>query len=469
MKPLPLKVRLSLLVSLMLLGCLLTVSIVAYAEMEEFLLRSIDRTLKAMAEGIWAGLDDPERLEDRQAEFRSITGNTAQRQTTLYRVWRDDSGQDLFTGDLPPDERSDILRALPQRKRPRVDEHVFFSLAGKKYPYRAMWVRHDRDAEGVNILVARSSQYAYHELGEFLQLLLILGGSLMLGALLLIPLIITWGMRPVEQTAARLRSITHKTLGRESLHKQAVPSELKPFVEAVGDMLSRLDRSLQQQKRFTTDASHELRTPLALIKSTLQAVRLRQRDTGEYLRAIDETLDDTERMERLINQLLSLARLDETDPLADPGSVPLAELLAELTERFDGREPGKGRLDCRVDGTVRVRGNPAELGQLFGNLLENALRYGPPDGTVRILADGQSEAGYVTVSIHDEGGQIPPKDLPHLFERFYRTDSSRNHATGGAGLGLAIAREIAHRHGGTIEINSEPASGTTVRVHLPLL
>ena len=115
-----------------------------------------------------------------------------------------------------------------------------------------------------------------------------------------------------------------------------------------------------------------------------------------------------------------------------------------------------------------MTGDEGQLRQLFDNLLDNALRYGPAGGTVRIALDDETDHR-ITVSVHDEGGRIPPEALSHLFERFYRVDSSRAQASGGSGLGLAIVREIVGRHDGEVEITSDPQTGTRVAVHLPML
>jgi len=345
---------------------------------------------------------------------------------------------------------------------------LFFNLIQRKYKYRAVWARRSFEQGIANVLVASSSHYAYHEMEEFLQLLLVLGGSLLLGSLLLLPLIVGWGMRPIDRVAAILRKITHKNVGRENLQIQDIPRELLPFVEALNGMLARLDKAIQQQKQFTADASHELRTPLAVIKSTIQTARMTDRQVTDYTKALDDMHQDVNRMERLIEQLLSLARIDEGSVLLDTTRVALDVLLANLVEIFDARVAQRGgKVICENCPTTWVKGNENELNQLFTNLIDNAVKYGPTKGMVRITLD-HSTGDFVSVCIHDQGGNIPSEAKIHLFDRFYRVDSSRSRDTGGSGLGLAIAQEIAQRHGGQIEITSEPGKGTSVFVRLPL-
>jgi len=220
-------------------------------------------------------------------------------------------------------------------------------------------------------------------------------------------------------------------------------------------MLVRLNKAMRQQEQLAADVAHELRTPLAIMKSTLQTLRMQPRMAAEYEEGVDDALQDIERMEQLAGQLLMLARLDATDRVPDPAEV------------FDGRAEQQGaRVVCANGAAVCVQRDETELRQLFSNLLDNALRYGPPKGIVHItLQDGPGP--WATACVHDEGGAIPPENLPHLFDRFYRVDPSRSQVSGGTGLGLAIAREIVHRHHGKIGITSDTQTGTSVVVHLP--
>jgi len=325
-----------------------------------------------------------------------------------------------------------------------------------------------RESIAKNVVAAAAPQhYVEHEMHEFLNMLFTFGGLVTVAGGIAVTLIVIRALRPIERTAARLRGITHRNLGSENLEDLRAPSELRPFIGALADMLGRLNRVLEQQRQFTADASHELRTPLALAKSTLQAARTRDRDPAGYRQAIDETLGDLERMQRLMSQLLVLARLDEVDGLPDAANVSLDAVLQRLAADYAATAAQRGsRIAIDAVQPATVRGNEDQLGQLFGNLIENAIVHGPAGGTVRLTPSADT-GGPCIVCVHDEGGGIPAETIPRLFDRFYRADPSRSRATGGAGLGLAIAREIARRHGGDIEILSSPAAGTRVTVRLP--
>jgi two-component system OmpR family sensor kinase len=466
MKSWPLKWRLSLLICFVVLLIIVTISIVAYIELKESLLKNIDPTLRAMAEGILADLDEPESHEAHEAELRSITGYTDQPHSNRYRIWMDENEKELFAGNTLSDTQDKLFVNLPSGVQPEVGEYTFFNLDQAAYKYRAVWTRHPFEEGVANVLVASSSGYVYHEMREFLRLLLILGGSLVVGSFLLVPGIVGWAMRPIDDVAEVLQVVTPASIEQGILHNLKVPQELLPFVEALDGMLIRLDKAMKQQKQFIADASHELRTPLAVIKSTIQTTTMTDRDVADYTKALDDILQDVNRMERLIEHMLSLAQIDEGEDLSNTTRIALDTLLVNLAEIFDAKASQQGgKVICEDFLPTWVNGDANELDQLFANILDNAVKYGPPEGVISItLSCGPDN--YATVCIHDQGGKIPSEALPHLFDRFYRVDSSRSLATGGLGLGLAIAQKIADRHNGLIEITSDIHTGTSVFVRL---
>jgi heavy metal sensor kinase len=494
---LSLKWRVSLWVTTVLVAVIATISIVAYVEFEESHLREIDRTLLAMANGILASLDSRVGQEELVQEVRAVTAASGPKTASFsYRIWMEDSSADLLASDKPGSEQASWLHRLGQQNAPAQGQYVLMNIGRPGNEYRAVWMRHiigdptlqkDRkmgipDKGIVNIVVAGSSHFTFHELHEFLRMLLILGTSLIIGSVVAIMWTVRCGLLPVDTTAKKLQHIGgHRDLGseisllgthpnvREAISdEKRVPTELRPFVRALNDMLDRLDNFLHQQKQFTSDAAHELRTPLAGAKSTLQAAQMHQRHPDEYRRAIHDALEDLARMERLIEQLLILARMDEVNAHSAVSQVDLNILLHELVENYDKKaRQVSGRVTLTGSSAATVRGDMEELARLFNNVIDNAVRYGPTGGTVSVSIKCEPD-GYATVAIHDEGGNIPADAIPRLFDRFYRVDHSRSSSTGGAGLGLAIARQIARRHNGDISITSSPGSGTLVSIRLPL-
>jgi len=464
---LSLKWRVSLWVSTVLVAVIATISIVAYVEFEESHLKQIDRTLLVMANGILASLDGHQGQEELEQEARAVTETLGPNAASFsYRIWMEGSSADLLASDAPDSEHGRWLRGLSEQNAPAQEQYVLMNIGQRGDEYRAVWMRHMIDKEIVNVVVACSSHFTFHELHEFLQLLLILGASLIIGSVVAIMWTVRCGLRPIDTTAKQLQEMARPNVRKAVFDKKKVPEELRPFMEALNDMLDRLNSVLQRQKQFTSDAAHELRTPLAAAKSTLQATQMQHRDADEYRQAIDNALEDIARMEQLIEQLLVLAHMDEVNGQTVAAQVELDVLLGELVENYDekARQAG-GKVILAESSATTVRGDLDELARLFSNVLDNAVRYGPSGGTVRIALRCEPD-GYATVSIHDEGGIIPPDAIPHLFDRFYRVDHSRSSLTGGVGLGLAIARQIARRHNGDISITSSPDSGTVVSISL---
>ncbi len=412
MRPLSLKWRISLWISAVLIAVIAIISIVAYNEFEESHLRSIDQTLNAMANGIASILNTSSNKNKWKEEVSKVTGTSEENSSILYRIWLDDSSGDLIAGDETDSEHGRWLHELSEQNKPLIEKSNFFNIGLPHNEYRIVWMRHKVNGDIVNIIVAGSSHFTYHELYEFLRLLLVLGTSLIIGSIVATMWTVRCGLLPIDMTAKRLQDITRSNIGEVSFDYKKVPRELRPFVKALNDMLHRLDRVLQQQKQFTSDAAHELRTPLSLAKSTLQAAQIHERQPAEYRHAIDDSLEDIDRMEYLIEQLLVLARLDEADRNIVNGEVQLDVLLRELAETYGKKmERSGGKVIFEELPETTIQGDLDELIRLFSNVLDNATKYSPPDGTIRLSLEPEPD-GYIKVCVHDEGGNIPPDTLP---------------------------------------------------------
>lgn len=303
-----LKCRVCLWVSAVLVAVITTISIAAYVEFEESHLRQIDRTLLAMANGISAALDDPQGKDELEKEARAVTAAPRPNVPPFsYRIWIEGSSADWLVSDPPDSEHGHWLRQLPGQSSEPQEEPAFTNIGRPRDEYRAIWIRHRIDEGVVNIVVAGSSHFTFHELHEFLRLLLVLGASLIVGSIVAILWTVRCSLRPIDATARQLQNITHPSDREVLFDEKKVPKELRPFVRALTEMLQRLNSVMQRQRQFTSDAAHELRTPLTLAKSTLQATQMKQRDADEYRQAIGNAMEDISRMERLVGQLLVLA------------------------------------------------------------------------------------------------------------------------------------------------------------------
>ncbi len=220
-------------------------------------------------------------------------------------------------------------------------------------------------------------------------------------------------------------------------------------------------------RRFTADASHELRTPLTAIRTETEVALHRAPVTAEQRQLLGSILEECERLTKLTDQLLTLAREDAAGAPAAREAVDLAALVGGSVETMRALAEVRGqRLQASLSGSVWVRGDGARLRQVFYNALDNAIKYTPEGGAIVVRVEARAAEAVVTVT--DTGEGIPPEHLPRVFERFYRVDKARSREQGGTGLGLSIARSIVAAHGGRIEVASATGKGTTCTVTLPL-
>lgn len=224
-----------------------------------------------------------------------------------------------------------------------------------------------------------------------------------------------------------------------------------------------LEAAYEQQRRFTADASHELRTPLARIKGSTSLALADEWSSEEYRHALAVADDAADKMNRIIQDLLLLARSDGGQ-LLHPDLVDLSAILEHTIDAVPNPSDIPIRLELPAE-PLELVGDADHLSRVFGNLLENAIRHTPAAGDITITA--QAIKNNVVVTVEDTGEGIPAEHLPHVFERFYRVDAARSRTSGGTGLGLAISQSIVQAHNGTIEVKNNKPRGTRVIVTLP--
>ena len=225
-------------------------------------------------------------------------------------------------------------------------------------------------------------------------------------------------------------------------------------------------RAFQRQREFVADASHELRTPLTLIRTNVEAwLRRANGTTRVYARNI---VEEVEQLNRIVGDLTTLALADARQLRIDPKPMELNDVVRDLMTQTEPLAEERGvQLRPDLNGGVRVEADPARVRQLLLILIDNALTHTPTGGEVSVGVIRRN--GRARVTIADNGDGIPPADLPHIFERFYRADKARNRENGGSGLGLAIAKWIVDAHKGDIQVTSAEGEGTEVAVSLPAL
>jgi heavy metal sensor kinase len=243
--------------------------------------------------------------------------------------------------------------------------------------------------------------------------------------------------------------------------------ELDRLAQTLNAMLVRLDAAFQEMRQFTADASHELQTPLTILKGEVEVALRSPRSPEEYQRILKSALEEIDRIARLVEGLLLLARADAGVLRMDRRPLDLAQLIAEVYGQTCVLAEARS-LNFRLGPVepISVQGDYAHLRRLLLNLVDNAVKYTPADGHVTISL--QSSGGWASIRVEDTGMGIPPEDQERIFQRFYRSAEARSLGEGGAGLGLCIARSIAEAHGGRIEVKSTPGGGSTFTVLLPI-
>lgn len=272
-------------------------------------------------------------------------------------------------------------------------------------------------------------------------------------------------LRPVAAMAERARTITSESLG-ERLPNPNPHDELGQLASVFNDTLQRLENSFSELKRFTADASHELRTPLTALR-TVGEVALRQGDNPAALReTIGSMLEEAQRLNDLVESLLTLARVESGKVPIQPESVRLAEMVAEVRDCLSVLAAEKEQTIGIVgDAELVVTADHVLLRQALTNIVHNAVRYSPPHTSITIRTTRRD--ANVCIEVADQGPGIAPEHLRNIFERFYRADKARSRDEGGHGLGLAIARQSVERQGGRIEVESESSKGSLFRILLP--
>ncbi|NMD55388.1 MULTISPECIES: sensor histidine kinase [Tsukamurella] len=304
---------------------------------------------------------------------------------------------------------------------------------------------------------------------------LLIGGGVLVIAGGLGYLVVRRSLRPLEEVEATAEAIAagdltrrvpeapaHTEVGRLSTSINTMLHQVQDSFDRVASSEEQARAGEERMRRFVGDASHELRTPLTSIRGFAELYRQGATDdTGFVMSRIES---EAERMGLLVEDLLLLARLDARRPLA-ADTVDLVAVADDVVHAAQAREPGRDIALEAETGTVALTGDRDRLHQVVTNLVSNALRHTPDEATVRVRLS--EEPGAVVLAVADTGPGMEPDEAARVFERFYRTDTSRSRGSGGAGLGLSIVHSIVERHGGTVTVDTAPGAGATFTVRLP--
>jgi two-component system, OmpR family, sensor kinase len=315
----------------------------------------------------------------------------------------------------------------------------------------------------VQVAMSLDDAYAVLQAGRWLFLsmsLVILAAVGLTGGLLA-----RQALHPIHEVVTRARRIGEANL-TERLPHPGTQDEMGRLVETLNDMLARLEQSFGVQRRFTADASHELRSPLSRLRAELEAALRRRREASDYEDTLRSSLEEVERLQRLIEELLELARIDAGQERELPEPIAACEIV-EAAIAAVREEAARRAVAIGVESSSELLVNAAPVAAkiALANILDNAVKFSPIGGrvTINVAANGKE----AVIAVSDNGPGVAPDDLRWLFQRFYRGNASRSTGAPGVGLGLAISRALVERQGGRISVQADRERGATFGVHLP--
>ncbi len=435
--------------------------------------RFVDARLLGMAETLARIVEQYPNLIRNPVEDRAVSAELSRREkeqlqlsgvTHSLRVFSPE-GKLLWEGAdaLPPQPING--QVFEQARLGHVVLETVESVDGT--PVRRLFLPIHQEATVRYVLQAEASLQLYRETLQGLVILLGVGSATVL--------LVAWlgsgwlakkVLAPIDVLSTGAETMSESDLGKR-LMLGSPYQEFRRLTQAFNSVMDRFQRSAEGQRRFVDHAAHEMQTPLTVLQGNLEVALLKARTQEEYREALINNLEQVGRLISLTRSLLTLAKFTGDKPPVQLGPLALEplirDLLSELTILFDER---RITLAFETQSVPLVYGDAQWIKQALINLLDNALRYTPSAGVVSVRL--QATGKWVAVVIEDTGHGIEPEHLPHLFERFYRTDWARAKDSGGTGLGLPIVKEIVEAHGGTIDVTSHVNKGSIFTLRLPI-
>ncbi len=350
--------------------------------------------------------------------------------------------------------------------RSDIDNLVYANISHKDlgpYPIRMVLM----PVRGPNVLqVGISLKETYQELNQLLVVMVLSGALLLILASAGGGLIINRALHPVKSVVKTARKISADDLSLR-IDAENRGGEIGELIETFNDMIKRLEISVNRIRQFSGDVSHELRTPLTIIRGEVEVLLRKPRRHEEYIDTLNSVLEESQRMEKIIDDLLFLSRVEGLDKSKLHQKVNLEEVIADMIESRI-QIVKKKRLILKADeiAPLQIEGSRDLLERMTANIFDNAVRYTPEGGQVKIELKRRGD--WAVLIISDTGIGIPEKDLSKIFNRFYVVDPSRSKETGGSGLGLSIVKWIADCHNADIRVSSQSGCGTTFTVSFPM-
>jgi heavy metal sensor kinase len=405
------------------------------------------------------GPEGPNWFYDEEDPDESFTVRRVQR---VYML-ADTQGHPLQHSDIydslgidPPSE----IRAILQSGKPAI--RVRTDASGVPYMIRSgLWV--DHDGHKYYLAIGRAIDSNYKVISDFTW-----NYFALVPIVILLSGVLGWflagrALDPVNSVADAAQRITHSNLDVQ-IPSRKTGDELDRLIEAFNHMMTRLNRSFEQIRQFSTDVSHELRTPLTVVRGQLEVALFTAKTVDQYRDAMADALEGVERLSNIVRALLLLSQAESGQLVLQKTEINLAELIRDLVDQHQIPAEAQGiRLEADLPSSCMLSADRIQIERLVSNLLGNAIKYTPAGGQVKVRLLAQMND--VKLIVEDTGVGISPEHLPHIFDRFYRVPSSDPEK--GLGLGLSFVAWIAGAHSGTVTVESKPNEGTRFTVLLP--
>ena len=361
--------------------------------------------------------------------------------------------------------RSDNLPGNQVLDNPNKDNKTFYNgeINNKRIRLGQFPINNENGKTIGELTIAVSRQESYNVLNNLIWVLFISFPVVLLVQFFSSSLAASRAIKPVHQLISSASAIDYSNIG----NRLVMPShkdELYELTQTINDLLGRIEKSISQQKQFTSDASHEIRTPLSAIRGTLEVLIRRKRTPEVYEEKIAGIIQLVDRLDVLLEQLLHLARIDSGKTMARIEPVYLLPIIAAVQQKWETHAVYRNiTFHLNISRETMVRGDKFFLELMFDNLVNNAIKYGIRGGNVWLNWDDTSQ----TLSVRDDGIGISEKDIPYIFNRFYRADESRSSVVKGSGLGLSIVQKLAGLQNITLQVASSEGEGATFLLRFP--
>lgn len=372
-------------------------------------------------------------------------------------------------GDLLLQNEPNTLAQLPRHITPlnhmpsRAALHQSTLISGLPVRTISAWGSTGKTGEKVIITLARTSFERDALLASYRKEVMsaVLSGAFL--AMLLAYVFVRRSLLPVSTLARQAKSITAHRLDKR-LDLASAPQELYALVKAFNEMLDRLHNSFRRLSQFSADLAHDLRTPINNLMVQTHVALSRPRAVDEYLSLLASNVEEYERLTRMLDSMLFLARVDEAQVKIEKRTLDAKVELQHIADYFEGIAADAG-VRIEIEATDTVAADPILFRRAINNLMANAIRYTPPGGVITMSA--QRLAKEAVISVQNPGSGIRSENIPRLFDRFYRGDRARSDSASSTGLGLAIVQSIMILHDGQVEVESIPNETTTFSLFFP--